>query len=241
MRGKRINWTEDKINFIIEQYSTKQMNTIQLAEYFNCSNDTISRRLKENGIVPHKFYEDLTGEKIGLLTVLKKSDKSGRKLYWDCQCECGNFVTIVGDSLRQRRNLSCGCINSKTEKFISTLLKVNEILFVQQYTFDDLVSENNKKLRFDFGIIKNNKLSYLIEYDGEQHFEKNIQNTGWNTKENFKKIQKRDLLKNQYCLNHNIPLIRIPYTHKENIVIEDLLLETSKFIIGGENNEAMTL
>ena len=74
----------------------------------------------------------------------------------------------------------------------------------------------------------------MIEYDGEQHFEKNIQNTGWNTKENFKKIQKRDLLKNKYCLNNNIPLIRIPYTHKENIVIEDLLLETSKFIIGGE-------
>ena len=197
------------------------MNTTQLAKYFNCSNDTISRRLKENGIVPHKFYEDLTGEKIGLLTVIKKSNKSGRKLYWDCQCECGNFVTIVGDSLRQRRNLSCGCINSKTEKFISTLLKVNEILFVQQYTFDDLVSENNK-------------LSYLIEYDGEQHFEKNIQITGWNTKENFEKIQKRDLLKNKYCLNNNIPLIRIPYTHKENIVIEDLLLETSKFIIGGE-------
>ena len=72
MRGKRINLTEDKVNFIIEQYSTKQMNTTQLAEYFNCSNDTISRRLKENGIVPHKFYEDLTGERIGLLTVIKK-------------------------------------------------------------------------------------------------------------------------------------------------------------------------
>ena len=85
MGGKRINWTEDKINFIIEQYSTKQMNTTQLAEYFNCSPDTIGRRLKENGVVLHKFYEDLTGEKIGLLTVIKKSDKSGRKLYWDCQ------------------------------------------------------------------------------------------------------------------------------------------------------------
>ena len=152
-----------------------------------------------------------------------------------------NFVTVVGESLRQKRVLSCGCIKSKTEKFISNLLKINEILFVQQYTFDDLVSENNKKLRFDFGIIKNNRLSYLIEYDGEQHFEKNIQITGWNTRENFEKIQKRDLLKNKYCLDNNIPLIRIPYTHKENIVIEDLLLETSKFVMGGKNNETMTL
>jgi Zn-dependent peptidase ImmA (M78 family) len=37
------------------------MNTYELAKYFGCSNDTISRRLKENGIHPKKFYEDLTG------------------------------------------------------------------------------------------------------------------------------------------------------------------------------------
>lgn len=31
MSGKRINWTKDKIDFIIEQYTTKKMNTYNLA------------------------------------------------------------------------------------------------------------------------------------------------------------------------------------------------------------------
>ena len=63
MGGKRIKWTDDKIQFIIEKYTNQEMNTYELAKYFGCSNDTIGRRLKENNITPHKFYEDLTGKK----------------------------------------------------------------------------------------------------------------------------------------------------------------------------------
>lgn len=43
--------------------------------------------------------------------------------------------------------------------------------------------------------------------------------------------KKHDKIKNEYCKNKNIPLIRIPYTHFEKICLEDLLLETSNFII----------
>ena len=103
-------------------------------------------------------------------------------------------------------------------------------MFIPQYSFEDLVTESGTKLRFDFGVIKNNQLAYLIEYDGEQHFSEYIQLNGWNTKENFEKTQKRDIIKNEYCIIHNIPLIRIPYTHKTKIKIEDLLLESSVFI-----------
>jgi hypothetical protein len=38
------------------------------------------------------------------------------------------------------------------------------------------------------------------------------------------------MFKNQWCKENNIPLIRIPYTHFEDICLEDLLLE-SKFRI----------
>ena len=44
-------------------------------------------------------------------------------------------------------------------------------------------------------------------------------------------IQERDTYKNQWCKENNIPLIRIPYTHLNDLCLEDLLLETSKFII----------
>ena len=56
-------------------------------------------------------------------------------------------------------------------------------------------------------------------------------NTTWNNKENFLKTQERDALKNQWCKDNNIPLIRIPYTHLNDLKIEDLLLETSEYIV----------
>lgn len=230
----RIQWTQDKIDFIIEQYTSQKMNTNQLAEYFGCSNDTISRKLKANGITPHKFCEDLTGRYFGKLKVIGKSNKSDRRLHWICECECGNIITVKGDALRQNLQQSCGCIKSKTELLIANLLRENDIMFIQQYSFEDLVTESGTKLRFDFGVIKNNQLAYLIEYDGEQHFSEYIQLNGWNTKENFEKTQKRDIIKNEYCIIHNIPLIRIPYTHKTKIKIEDLLLESSVFIFQKE-------
>ena len=46
----------------------------------------------------------------------------------------------------------------------------------------------------------------------------------------FLKTQPRDKVKNQYCIENNLILIRIPYTHRKNIALEDLLPKTSKFI-----------
>lgn len=48
--------------------------------------------------------------------------------------------------------------------------------------------------------------------------------------EKFKKTQSHDLIKNKWCKENNIPLIRIPYYHN-NIVLEDLLLNTSNYLI----------
>jgi hypothetical protein len=39
----------------------------------------------------------------------------------------------------------------------------------------------------------------------------------------------RDLEKNNFCKSQNIPLIRIPYTHLDELELNDLLLETTKY------------
>jgi len=44
-------------------------------------------------------------------------------------------------------------------------------------------------------------------------------------------IQLRDNIKNQYCIENKIPLIRIPYYYLSKLKIEDLLLESSDFIL----------
>lgn len=57
--------------------------------------------------------DDLTGQKFGYLTVLKRADNhvsSGNKSFvaWECQCDCGNIVTVTSGHLKSKHNRSCG-------------------------------------------------------------------------------------------------------------------------------------
>ena len=163
--------------------------------------------------------KDLTGQKFGILQVLEldKSKLPNRRKWWICKCQCGNIKSIRQDVLQKAE--SCGCNNSKGEMIISQILKENNIPFEMQKTFESCrFPDTNQLARFDFYI--NNQ--YLIEFDGIQHFE--YSGSGWNTKENFENIQKRDKFKNEWCIANNIPLIRIPYTKLKTLKLEDLLL-----------------
>ena len=121
--------------------------------------------------------------------------------------------------------MSCGCKKfSKGEKKIYELLTSANISFIQQYKNSNC--KDIKELPFDFFV--DNK--YIIEFDGEQHFEYK-ENKGWNNIENFNKTQEHDKIKYQWCFDNNISIIRIPYTHLNKLCIEDLLLETSSFIV----------
>ena len=144
-----------------------------------------------------------------------------------CKClKCGREnIPIIDNYLQTGRIKSCGCLNSSIgEVFIQFLLEENNISFIKEYTPINI----NYKYRYDFAIFENDILSYLIEFDGIQHFQVN---GGWNTVKNFNKTQEHDKIKNQWCKDNNIPLIRIPYTHLNDLCLEDLLLETSSFIV----------
>ena len=156
---------------------------------------------------------------------------------WNCQCDCGNTCVVSGKLLRNKHVSSCGCsIKSIGENEITSLLTIANINFSEQYKINIEQKEyeviQKHPYYFDFAVFNNNILSYLIEYDGEQHFKyKKDTNSFWNNKEAYEKTKIRDIIKNQWCKENNIPLIRIPYTHLKNLCIEDLLLETSQFII----------
>ena len=172
-------------------------------------------------------YNDLTGQKFGKLTVIRTvgRNKSGTRL-WECQCECGHTTSATAPLLHSGHKVSCGCITSKGELKIANILKENGVKFRKQKYYDDLLSERGRHLRFDFYIPEG---SYLIEYDGEQHFM--CSEKGWHTKEKLAKVQERDKVKNKYCKDNGISLIRIPYTQYSDLCLEDLLLETSKFVL----------
>ena len=58
-------------------------------------------------------FIDLTGLKFGRLTVIRKAENpSEAHIKWLCECECGNFITTRGTSLRSGITKSCGCLVS---------------------------------------------------------------------------------------------------------------------------------
>lgn len=161
---------------------------------------------------------NMEGQHFGFLKVLYR-DNSPEHIghendsYWICQCEnCGSVKSIRGISLRNGTTISCGCIKSKGEIKIAQLLTENNIPFQREYTFKDCKGKYKNAFRFDFAIFnQNGQLSHLVEYDGIQHFQSKDIAPGWNTKEHLLKTKERDQIKNNYCKEHNIKLIRIKY------------------------------
>ena len=93
------------------------------------------------------------------------------------------------------------CQISKGEEAVMNFLNFNNIHFLTQYSFEKCVNEN--KLLFDFYLPKQN---ICIEFDGIQH-EKAISFFGG--EEGLRKTKKRDQIKNLFCIESNIKLIRI--------------------------------
>ena len=176
-----------------------------------------------------KTYGFLFVERMATEEEKPRQDKTG--VYWNCTCtKCGRKnVIVLGDYLRNGDTKSCGCINSFNENKICQILDKLNFKYVQQQTFKDLISASGTYggLRFDFAIYNQNTLLYIIEYDGIQHFI--TKNSYWDTEEHLKRTKKNDELKNEYCKEHSIPLIRIPYTHLSELNIKDLLLETTNW------------
>ena len=112
------------------------------------------------------------------------------------------------------------CRESLGERTISNYLKSKSIEYIRQKKYDDCVFIN--KLPFDFFIPKFN---LIIEYDGIQHF---IPIKQFGGEHEFSKTKIKDNIKNQYCINNNINIVRISY--KDNI-LDKLSNSIQKYII----------
>lgn len=152
-----------------------------------------------------------------LLVIDKAENRRYGAAAWKCRCSCGNEIVVSGKELRTGDTQSCGCLKSTGEAKIIALLQQYQIPFEKEKTFDDcFYPDTQYKPRFDFFV--NN--SYLIEYDGEQHFNK--QNPWYR--------EGKDEYKTQWAQQKNIPLIRIKYTELKELTINNLLLKE------GDNN-----
>ncbi len=141
--------------------------------------------------------------------VEKKYKKMSEKMTFKCACgreyeclPCSIFYSPI-PSVRCPR--CAGTISSYELKIIN-FLKKKKIKYIQQYRFEDC--KLFKPLPFDFYLPEYN---VCIEVDGEQHFARKMQ-----TEKEFEDTKKRDKIKDEYCKDNGIKLIRIPYWEMNN-------------------------
>lgn len=65
---------------------------------------------KSNNSLLSSKIKDITGQKFGMLFVMKFYGLRSRRAYWLCQCNCGNQSVVEGKKLRSGHTKSCGCL-----------------------------------------------------------------------------------------------------------------------------------
>lgn len=132
---------------------------------------------------------------------------------------CGTVWQTLGVYLTQGHGCQ-SCVSSKFERSIKQYLEKNKISFIPQFKFNDC--KDVFPLPFDFYLPDFNT---LIEADGEGHYYPiPFNGSVEDAEKNYQILKRHDNIKNQYCANHKIRLIRIPYWEKNNI--EDFINKT---------------
>lgn len=186
-------------------------NEVSVRSYSLKNGDTKSCGCYKSEVTSERFSKKLMGQKFGKLLVLERAgtycDASGRQnSLWRCQCDCGTICNIQEAALVQGKTQSCGCTISRGEEQVRKILNQFKINFSTQFSFADLKSSKNRRLRYDFAILgEKQELVCLIEYQGIQHYKEQPWGFGKQQRE------ETDLLKKQYCEQHSIPFYEISY------------------------------
>jgi hypothetical protein len=186
-------WTTDKLGCICRRKKEK------------IKKEKIKIKINYKNIVK-KMIQEILGSNYKLLNYNNSSDIDMLHL------KCNKIKNTNSNSIK--RGYGCNyCYNKKESNGVSKIKNIlNELSdeFKIDYKIEVKFSNcvNIKKLPFDFGVYKKNKLLFLIEYDGEQHF-KAKDFTGGIKKLN--EIMRNDLIKTNYCKRNNIKLLRISY------------------------------
>lgn len=167
--------------------------------------------------------KDIIGTKQGLLFVesiagLSETPEKGHmELLVNCVCDCGCRCVKKAVYIRNGETQSCGTCKNRSigERIIQRILEEKNIEYKREVSFSDLKTENGYPMRFDFYVMSGEKIVFLLEYDGNIHFEESVRDNSWNTKETYVIRHQRDLKKNEWAEANNIPLYRISY--KEDI------------------------
>ena len=147
-----------------------------------------------------KFEEELKSINPNIVNVETYQNNNVKILFHCLKCDY-EWKAIPSNILK---GSGCPhCKHSKGEEVIEQWLKRNNIKYEPQKVFDNC--KDVRHLPFDF-FLPERKI--CIEYDGLQHF-KSIDYFGG--QDGLEYIQKHDKIKNQFCEDNRILLLRISY------------------------------
>ena len=149
----------------------------------------------------HRKYKEIIESKNGELL----NEYSGSYNHLKVRCKTHDWIWRIMPMNIDKGRWCPVCSMPDSEKVVFDILKDLGCLFEIQKTFDDLISDDNSHLRYDFSIHdENNNVYLIIESDGNDH--------RTNTKsEKRMRLQGHDRIKDEYCKNNNINMLRIPY------------------------------
>jgi len=116
---------------------------------------------------------------------------------------------IIPSKRRRKLNPSRNLSTSNGELEVIKFLMSNNILFMREKYLKGCKNPiTGNKLFFDFYLPYKDT---VIEFDGEQHFKPVFEFHKYNAEDALKKQQSRDMMKNNYCKQNSIKIIRISY------------------------------
>lgn len=118
------------------------------------------------------YYRDLTGQRIGYLTAMKKTDHRDYKgsVIWQCLCDCGKSVLYSSDSLLHGKIKSCGCYreNELCGKINDTLHRVDGTC-IERLNLKKARSDN-KSGHIGIQMVDENHYRALIGFQGKRYY-----------------------------------------------------------------------
>lgn len=165
------------------------------------------KRMSEEMKLDHDYFVEKCNKAGADVTFIGKYNGQNKHITVRCN-KCGHIYDAHPSSLAHGHGCAL-CSSSRGERKIQLFLDENSIEYISQYKFDDC--RYKYRLPFDFYLPEYNM---CIEFDGRQHFEP-VEYFGGEC--GFEQTKIRDNIKNKFCNESNISLIRIPYYDFDNI------------------------
>lgn len=219
--------SQNKISFKCKKCNTifgATPNNMLKLDYGGCPTCAKEKRMNSNYIknltksikdVKEKIKELYPNNEYTLLEKKYINNKTPMKI--KCN-KCNKIFMISYVNLCKGKGCKyCNSINkyeSKGTRLIEKYLNKYKLNYKREVCFNEC--KNIRNLYFDFLIYDKNEEDYiLLEFDGELH--SRCYNSNKNYEDELLKQQKRDNIKNKFCKDYEIPLIRISYKEIKNI------------------------